>query len=225
MRGRVTDRERPGARADRSQTGRSRVFPIGDADRGAPPPLMPAEPPLPTDRDLLVAARTDVAAFATFYDRHEAPLLAFLIRATRNAETAADVAGEVFAVLLREVGRGTAIDEPRGWLYAVARRKVIDGVRRGAVDAAVRRELGIQPVVLTGAAIDRIHELGDDTTVRACEALAELPADQRAAVQARVLDELTYDEIAARLRVSEAVVRKRVSRGLAGLRRRLEEPS
>ena len=179
--------------------------------------------PVTTDRDLLLAARTDAGAFAAFYDRHEAPLLGFLVRATRNPETAADVAAEVFATLLGELARGTEIEEPRGWLYAVARRKVIDGVRRGSVDAAARRSLGMEPVVLTDEALERIVELGDDTHARARDALAGLPADQRAAVESRVIDELTYDEIAERLQCSEAVARKRVSRGLARLRRQLEE--
>jgi RNA polymerase sigma-70 factor (ECF subfamily) len=48
--------------------------------------------------------------------------------------------------------------------------------------------------------------------------VGELPAEQRAAVTARVVDERAYGEIAQELRLSEQVVRKRVSRGLARLR-------
>jgi len=44
-------------------------------------------------------------------------------------------------------------------------------------------------------------------------------------VLARHVDELDYPEIAAAQGVSEQVARKRVSRALARLRRRLEEPS
>jgi RNA polymerase sigma-70 factor (ECF subfamily) len=58
---------------------------------------------------------------------------------------------------------------------------------------------------------------------RALALLAELPADQRGAVSARVLHEREYAEIAAELQCSESVVRKRVSRGLARLRVRLKE--
>jgi RNA polymerase sigma factor (sigma-70 family) len=52
--------------------------------------------------------------------------------------------------------------------------------------------------------------------------LAELPPDQREAVRARVLEDLDYRELAARLRVSPAVARKRVSRGLHTLRRHIQ---
>ncbi len=40
---------------------------------------------------------------------------------------------------------------------------------------------------------------------------------------ARVIQEQDYAEIAARTRTSESVIRKRVSRGLAGLRKQIEE--
>ena len=53
--------------------------------------------------------------------------------------------------------------------------------------------------------------------------LAQLPSHEAAALRARVLDEREYAEIASDLRVSEAVIRQRVSRGLGRLRRRLSE--
>lgn len=74
------------------------------------------------------------------------------------------------------------------------------------------------PLVLTDAALERIEAAADVATV----ALDSLPADQRAAIEARILDERDYAEIASTTRTSEAVVRKRVSRGLAGLRSRME---
>jgi RNA polymerase sigma-70 factor (ECF subfamily) len=48
----------------------------------------------------------------------------------------------------------------------------------------------------------------------------ELPADQREAVRAHVLEDRDYAEIARSERLSEATVRKRVSRGLRVLRER-----
>jgi len=53
--------------------------------------------------------------------------------------------------------------------------------------------------------------------------LERLSAEQRVAIKGRVLDEAEYEELARRLRCSEAVVRKRVSRGLAELRTRMKE--
>jgi RNA polymerase sigma-70 factor (ECF subfamily) len=49
-----------------------------------------------------------------------------------------------------------------------------------------------------------------------------LPEDECDAVKARVVDEREYAEIAAEMRCSELVVRKRVSRGLGRLREQVE---
>ncbi|MBA3263516.1 MAG: hypothetical protein H0T69_13805 [Thermoleophilaceae bacterium] len=46
---------------------------------------------------------------------------------------------------------------------------------------------------------------------------------QGEAIRARIVEERDYSEIAKDLRCSEAVIRKRVSRGLASLRDRMEE--
>ena len=55
--------------------------------------------------------------------------------------------------------------------------------------------------------------------------LDRLPTEQRDAIRARILDNRPYDEIAKQLHISGHAIRKRVSRGLATLRRELEELS
>ena len=67
--------------------------------------------------------------------------------------------------------------------------------------------------------ISRIDMLAEDTS--ASELLDQLGADQRRAIRAHVVDERSYAEIASHEQVSEAVVRKRVSRGLAAVRARM----
>jgi DNA-directed RNA polymerase specialized sigma24 family protein len=65
---------------------------------------------------------------------------------------------------------------------------------------------------------ETIRLLGEDV---AMGWLAELPSDQRAAVEARVLRERSYEDIAHETGSSEVAVRMRVSRGLSTLRGRL----
>jgi RNA polymerase sigma-70 factor (ECF subfamily) len=50
----------------------------------------------------------------------------------------------------------------------------------------------------------------------------DLPPDQWEAIEARILEERDYDDVARSLGLSEFVVRKRVSRGLARLRKALQ---
>src|SRR6185437_12754654 len=69
----------------------------------------------------------------------------------------------------------------------------------------------------------RWRPLAASTPRYALELMAELPDDQRRAVQGRVIEERDYPELARNLACSESVVRQRVSRGLRSLRERLEQ--
>jgi RNA polymerase sigma factor (sigma-70 family) len=179
------------------------------------------------DEELLLASVEDAAAFAAFYRRYVDAVLAYFAVRTRRPEVAADLTAETFAAALRGVRRYRRRQEPAAaWLFAIARNKLADAARRGAVADRARRRLGMEPVPLTDPDLERIEALVDLAAggASALTALVEaLPAAQREAIVAHVLDERDYPEIARELRCSEAVVRKRVSRGLATLRAQLEE--
>jgi RNA polymerase sigma-70 factor (ECF subfamily) len=180
-----------------------------------------------SDDDLLAATRAEPEAFAVFYRRHVGPLLAYFARRTRDAELAADLTAETFAAALDGAHRHRPDKGPAvAWLYGIARRQLSHAVRRGAVENRARRRLGMAPLTLTDEALERVEALAtaDASAALIRDGLAKLPADQRDAVVARVLEEQEYAEIASNAHTSESVVRKRVSRGLAGLRSRLEGP-
>jgi RNA polymerase sigma-70 factor, ECF subfamily len=173
------------------------------------------------DQDrLLTVASSSPDAFARFYRLFEQPILGFFVRATRDPELAADLAAETFANALESV---TLYDPAKGradqWLFGIARNVLGKSYRRGRVEAAARERLAMPKLVLDDHALATIARLGSRT--EAIHALASLPTAQRDAVEAHVLEERDYTEIARELRCSEAVVRKRVSRGLRALRTRL----
>jgi RNA polymerase sigma factor (sigma-70 family) len=174
-----------------------------------------------TDEDLLAERRPGVAgaAFAEFYVRHERAILAYFARRVSRGELAADLAAETFAQALasrRRFRGGTAV----GWLFGIAAHVLSHSARRGRVEDRARRRLGVARLELVDEQIEAIELLGSDAGV--CAALAELPADQSTAIRARIVEEHSYAEIAARMCCSESVARKRVSRGLASLRQSLE---
>lgn len=179
-----------------------------------------------SDAVLLAATRVDADAFGVFYLRYERLILSYLLRRTGDPEVAADLTAEVFAAALRAAGRyrpeaPTAV----GWLLTIAQRTLASGRRRGRVEARARRRVGIRDaVVFSGQDLERIEALCslDGQTLAL---LDELPADQREAVRAHVLDERSYQDIAGELDTSELVIRKRVSRGLSAIKRQLEEPT
>ena len=178
-----------------------------------------------TDDELLAATRTQPDAFAVFYRRHVAGVIAYFARRTRCAETAADLAAETFAAALDGAHRHRPDKGPAvAWLYGIARRQLIHAAQKGAVEDRARKRLGMNPIALTDEGLERVEALAtaDATSPLLREGLRALPPDQREAVLARVLDEDEYEAIARRASTSEAVIRKRVSRGLTGLRQRLE---
>ena len=171
-----------------------------------------------TDEQLL--GERDAASFELFYGRYFERVLSFFARRTRDAELAADLTAETFAAALSARSRyHRHAGAPDSWLFGIAYHKLADAQRRGYADDRARRRLGIERIDLTDDDIARIDRLGESHAVT--ELVLELPVEQREAITARVIDEREYDEIAASLDTSEAVVRKRVSRGLAALRRRM----
>jgi RNA polymerase sigma factor (sigma-70 family) len=176
-----------------------------------------------SDEALLAATPRDPEAFAAFYRRHLRPLLAYFLRRTGRPDLATDLTSETFAAALESLPRfeakgGTA----RGWLFGIASHKLGDAARTRRVSDAARRRLGMAPLAIEDD-FERADELiAARELASTLEGLvADLPADQRRAVLARVVEERDYADIAAELECSQALVRKRVSRALASLRRRM----
>ena len=180
-----------------------------------------------TDTELLAATGSDPEAFGEFYDRYETAVVGYLLRRTGDVELAIDLAGEAFATALQSVGRYRP-DPKDGhsaapWLFTIAQNKLTDARRRGQVQNRARRRLGLrEAIAYDDDALLRIESTASQTGW-VTELLQRLPNDQREAVRARILDERPYGEIVGELQTSELVVRKRVSRGLAALRKSLEE--
>jgi RNA polymerase sigma factor (sigma-70 family) len=170
-----------------------------------------------TDAELLASDAPE--AFGSFYRRHARELLGHLMRLTRDPDVAADLMAETFAAALSsraafDPARGSA----RGWLFGIAHNKLADYRRRGSAELRALTRLGMERIELS---VEDRQEIESLAGISAAELVDELPRNQRAAVAARVLEEREYGDMARELAVSEQTVRKRVSRGLLELRRRL----
>ena len=171
-----------------------------------------------TDEQLL--SSRDAASFEQFYCRHVDSVLGFFARRTGDPELAADLCAETFAAALtgRHRYRPDA-GAAAAWLYGIGTKKLADAHRRGYAEARARRRLGMERLDLSDEDIARIERLGEADDARVL--MERLAPDQRDAITAHVLEERPSDQIAGELEISEAVVRKRVSRGLAAMRERM----
>jgi RNA polymerase sigma factor (sigma-70 family) len=172
-----------------------------------------------SDAQLLAGvASCDERAFSVFYRRHLPLVVGWCLRRTGDPELAADLTAEVFAAVLGSAARyQPTTPSAAGWVLGIARNVLGHSVRRGQVDARARERLGASALALEDEDLEQVLDLAGSAAV-ASELLSQLPADERVALHARVIEEREYEEIASSLGCSEMVVRKRVSRALSRLR-------
>ena len=176
------------------------------------------EAELLAERDLILAAQGDRAAFAPLYERYVDQIFAYVLGMTRDRELAEDVTAATFARAIEELPRFEYRGVPySAWLYRVATNLVHRQQRRkGWVE--------LQPHLADDApGPEALAEAGDRAaTVRV--AVADLPTDQRQAVLLRFGSELRNKEIAELMGRSEGAVKLLTFRAMTTLRQRLGAP-
>lgn len=175
---------------------------------------------------LLRRSVDDPEAFTGFYRLYFEPILAYLARRLRDEEVALDLTAESFAQAYagRSRFRGSERAQAEAWIFQIAKRQMSRYLRRGKLERSALQKLGIEVPELDEARRERIEELagleGFRVVVR--QELSRLSDAQQKALQLRVLEELSYSDVAKRLRISEQAARLRVSRGLRTMALALE---
>src|SRR5205823_5165571 len=109
----------------------------------------------------------------------------------RHAGAAADdLLQETFVQAIRGAGRFAEAISPRAWLFAIARNVAI----------AARRRLRLHAPLPTDCAAD-LQPAEDPRLEAMRSAIARLPDGQREALELRLRDDLSYEEIADVLRI------------------------
>jgi RNA polymerase sigma-70 factor (ECF subfamily) len=158
--------------------------------------------------------------FTALYAAEAEGLLVFLTRRTLQPDTALDLWSETLAQAFagRRRYRGEA-DQAPAWLYAIAYRQLAMFWRRGAVERRALQRLGLERPAPTETQLEQLVEAAglEALKLQLGSAMDELPKTQRDAVRLRVVDELSYAEVARRLGLREDAARARVSRALRSL--------
>ena len=164
-------------------------------------------------------ARKDAAAFDALYTRHGRAAFALAYRVLNDPEAAEDVVQEAFLTVWRRAEsyqqeRGSA----RAWLLTVVRNRSIDYIR--AREARPRIAGDLEEVSRVAAAgddpADDVLRRVEGVAVRA--ALAELPPEQREAVELAFFSGLSYSEIAERTGAPLGTVKSRMRLAMVRLR-------
>ncbi|MGX6446778.1 RNA polymerase sigma factor [Patulibacter sp. S7RM1-6] len=180
-----------------------------------------AEPP----HSALRRSRRDPQAFSAFYAEEAPRMVVFFARRVLDPEAALDLTAETFAAAFvsRRSFRGTDERAARAWVRTIGERQLAAYLRKGYADRAVRRRLGLERPPARPEELQRVEELAalDALRTAVAEELRDLPDGEREAVRLRVVEELEFGEVAARLQISEVAARKRVSRALGRMGERL----
>jgi len=154
-------------------------------------------------------------AMSELYDRYSSVVYGVALRVLQDAAAAEDVLQDIFLQLWR---KPDAFDSSRGslvaWLAVIARHRAIDRLRQR------RPETDIEEVVIAGTT-----DLGDETerslvVEKVREALGEMNADQRKALELAYFQGLTHSEIAEKTGEPLGTIKTRIRSGLQSLRAR-----
>src|SRR5438128_4253417 len=159
----------------------------------------------------------DVDAFEALYRTYWQRLYAFAFRYVRSKEDAEEVVQDVFFRIWRGRADWVPAGAVRNYVYVAVRNAARDRLERAAV---ARRWGGHVGHVATVAAIQ--SELEAAELVPAVQrALDELPPKRSVVCKLRLIDELSYAQIADRLGIREKTVETQLARGLKFLRERM----
>lgn len=174
----------------------------------------------------LQRSRREPRAFSAFYRARYDAVVAYFARRVFDPDIALDLTAETFAeaYLARSRFRGSTDAEEAAWLFKIAARKLWRYQRRGELERKALDRLRIEAPVVTVAQRRRVEDLADIEGIRSVlrQELSRLSVEQKAAINLRVIQDLSYADVAERLSITEKAARARVARGLQALADGLE---
>jgi RNA polymerase sigma-70 factor, ECF subfamily len=173
-----------------------------------------------TDAELIRAAKGDPEAYREFYDRYAVWIRSWFKRHTGSEVASLDLTAETFAQAWHASRRFKDLADGSGapWLFGIARNLLRQYHKHNRIESAARERLGLQASIV-GDDYERVDDRNEAGALAPLvgHALRALPADQRRALELRIVHQLPYDAVAGRLGISQNAARLRVSRALRAI--------
>ena len=183
------------------------------------------EPDLDNDVNLLRdISAGDRSAFARFYDQYAKLLFSIAFKILNDAKESEDVLQEVFLQVWDKAGHyDPRLGKPVSWAVTMTRNKAIDHIRSSQRRSRLMEQAATEIVAQSndsGTANESV--CGKESANLISAAVAELPADQRKAIEMAFFSGLTQNEISESLKEPLGTIKARIRRGMLKLRDRLE---
>jgi RNA polymerase sigma-70 factor (ECF subfamily) len=187
--------------------------------------------PMDPDAALMLRVKQgDRHAFEELVDKYKQPVINLVCRTLRDPTEAEDLAQHAFLQVYKSAYRYQTTAKFSTWLFTIARNLCLNEIRRrsrhpadsldqhfGDDDDQPARQL---PDYKAFAASETV--LHQELQQKIEAALADLPENQRTAIQLCRQDELSYDDIAEVLGCSLSATKSIIHRAREALRQRLK---
>ena len=179
-----------------------------------PAPTEPAPADLISPELLERLTAGEERAWFEFVQEYEGRMYGYLYRLEGNSEDALDLTQEVFYRAWRSIRTFRAGERVLPWLYQVARNTQIESHRRKQLQRfsleQAREDVGFEVTSEKRSPVQAAESA--DAQDRVQRALQQLPPEYREAVVLRVMEDLSYDEIAQIQGVALGTAKSRVFR-------------
>jgi RNA polymerase sigma-70 factor (ECF subfamily) len=180
---------------------------------------MSAPPSVEIQRDtelLMRIAAKDRTAFVALFERYAGRIKSFAMRGGASPADAEEVAQDAMVTVWRRAEQyDPARAAPSTWIYAIARNRRIDMMRRSRRPAPDPEDPLFQPDA-EPSGISQLSALEREETLR--EGLAALVPEQRQVLMATFFDGLSHGEAAERLGLPLGTVKSRIRLAFGHLR-------
>src|ERR1051325_2326573 len=163
----------------------------------------------------------DGDAFEALYRTYWQRLYAFAFRYVRSKEDAEEVVQDVFFRIWRGRAEWVPAGAVRNYVYGAVRNAARDRLERAAVARRWAGGAHVGPEATAAGiqtALRRAELEAAELVALVQRALAELPPNRSAVCELRLIDDLSYAQIADRLGIREKTVETQLARGLKFLR-------
>lgn len=180
-----------------------------------------SETVVPVEAELVRLARQgDKAAFGRLVSLHQRRLLRLILGMTKDTDTAMDIVQESFIRAYQAMNRFEEGQPFYPWLSRIAVNLTINLKRRSRRETPFVEESHDAPAGIA----DPLNQLvTKESDRRFLEAVRELPEPYRDVFVLRTFEELDYEEIAVRLKISVGTVDSRLYRARRQLMETLKE--
>lgn len=176
------------------------------------------------ERDLVIAAKVNPAAFGELYEKYVARIYNYHYRHTSNRAEAEDLTSRTFYRSLRSLQSYRETGAPfQAWLFRIAHNLVVNWYRDHQNRPTVSVDIEDAPRLVSSIISPETWVSTAETQQKLLKVIESLPEDRKALIILKFVDHLSNAEIAEILGRTEGAIKALYHRTLISLKRAMSE--